>query len=63
MLMVIASLLQFHGAVRSDSEVSHHSVQCLAQLASVNGRVFADDQSMTLYLNEYLQRFLHLMTG
>ena len=41
--------------------MAHHSMQCLSQLASLNGSVFADDKAKTQYLTVYTDGFLQLL--
>ncbi|KAK7494569.1 hypothetical protein BaRGS_00014222, partial [Batillaria attramentaria] len=47
--------------VRHNSEMAHHALMCLSQLASLNGHIFPDDKARTHYLTNYLEGFLHLL--
>ncbi|XP_041355105.1 exportin-4-like [Gigantopelta aegis] len=52
---------KIHKKARHNSEMAHHSMQCLSQLASLNGSVFADDKAKTQYLTVYTDGFLQLL--
>lgn len=56
------SCFKVHRKVRYNSEMAHHSLQCLAQLASLNGPVFPDDKARAQYLDHFLQAFLACLT-
>ena len=40
-----------HCKIRADSQVSHYSLQCLAQLASLSGSIFENEGQEALYLS------------
>ena len=40
--------------------MAHHSLQCLSQMASLNGRIFTGDKSKVTYLGQYMQALLEL---
>ncbi len=50
---------QLHGRIRQNPELSHHSLQCLIQLSSLSGVVFAEDVERDRYLNFFLKTALH----
>ena len=54
-------MFQIHSKVRFNSEMAHHSLQCIAQLASMNGNVFADEKVKTEYLGNFVQTFLDVI--
>lgn len=53
-------LFRVHKKVRHNSEMAHHSLQCLTQLASLSGPVFPNDAARTQFLASYIENFLHL---
>jgi hypothetical protein len=53
---------QIHWKVRENPQLAHHSLNCLVQLASLNGTVFADKDVRVQYLANYMQNFLNLVT-
>nr|CAD7397105.1 unnamed protein product [Timema cristinae] len=53
-----------HWRVRTTSELSHHTVTCLVQLASLSGHVIVNDKEIRIqYLTNYIKNFLHLVTS
>ena len=50
-----------HMKVRHDSELSHHTLNCLVQLASLNGNVMTGKDTRMAYLTNYLTHFLKLI--
>lgn len=44
------------------SELNHHSMQCLTQLASLAGRIYPSDEVQAKYVTEYIERFLKSIT-
>ena len=59
-MMFIFVVDQIHVKVRYNPEMAHHSLQCLAQLATLNGQIFVDDKAKTEYLGHYLLTFLSI---
>jgi hypothetical protein len=53
---------QIHWKVRENPQLAHHSLNCLVQLASLNGTVFANKDVRVQYLANYMQNFLNLVT-
>ncbi|XP_061176526.1 exportin-4-like [Saccostrea echinata] len=51
-----------HKKVRHNSDMSHHSITCLSQLASLNGIIFPDDKARLEYLTAYISGFLELLS-
>jgi len=47
--------------VRHDSELAHHSLNCLIQLSSLNGSVMTKKEARMEYLANYLREFLTLL--
>ena len=52
---------QVHGRIRDNSEMAHHSLQCLAQLATINGSIFNDDQAKSHFLSTFLAALLSFL--
>lgn len=52
-----------HKKVRHNSDMSHHSITCISQLASLNGIVFPDDKARLEYLNAFIRGFLELLSN
>ncbi|KAL5009683.1 hypothetical protein ScPMuIL_011988 [Solemya velum] len=52
-----------HKKVRHNSEMSHHSVQCLSQLASLNGPVFPNDPARADYLTAFIEGLLQMLAS
>lgn len=44
--------MHYHG------ETTHRALQCLAQLASLNGPVFSDEEAQLKYLSNFTDRFV-----
>ena len=53
---------QIYRKVRFNSEMAHQSLQCLGQIASMNGPVFSDDTAETEYLANFLTEFLEFLS-
>ena len=47
--------------MRHDSELAHHTLNCLIQLSSLNGSVMAKKEARLEYLSNYLREFLGLL--
>ncbi|KAL4233256.1 Exportin-4 [Mactra antiquata] len=56
-------MFRIHQKVRHNSEMATHSIQCLTQLASLNGAVFTDDKSRTQYLTNFVESFLVFLSS
>ncbi|XP_002740804.1 exportin-4-like [Saccoglossus kowalevskii] len=54
---------KLHLKVRHNSEMGHHSLQCLTQLASLSGNIFPDEKTQCEYLGRYIQGFLHFINS
>ena len=48
--------------MRYNSDMSHHSMTCISQLASLNGAVFPDDKAKLEYLVSFVSGFLELLS-
>ena len=66
-VMLDASLVSFffdlHWRVRSDDVLSHHSLNCLVQLASLNGQTINTKELRLQYLSNYINSFSTLVTN
>ncbi|XP_069125670.1 exportin-4-like isoform X1 [Argopecten irradians] len=60
---VLILFFKIHRKVRHNSEMAHHSMQCLTQLASLNGNIFADDKARCEYLATFIDGFLQLISS
>eukprot|EP01135_Chromosphaera_perkinsii_P002003 Nk52_evm50s215 gene=Nk52_evmTU50s215 len=47
----ISLFFDLHRKIRNNSTAAHHTLQCLAQLASLTGSVFENEQQEALYLS------------
>ena len=47
-----------HMRVRHDSELSHHTINCLVQLSSLNGTVMTKKENRLEYLTNYVSHYL-----
>ena len=47
--------------IRHDAELSHHSLNCLTQLSSLNGSVMTKKETRQEYLANFLKHFLGLL--
>ena len=47
-----------HMRVRHDSELSHHTINCLVQLSSLNGTVMTKKENRLEYLTNYVNHYL-----
>ncbi|XP_064627537.1 exportin-4-like isoform X2 [Lineus longissimus] len=59
---VLDVFFKLHQKVHHIEDLGHFSLRCLSQLASMNGRIFPDNDAQTKYLVAYLERFLQLFT-
>ncbi|XP_069695986.1 exportin-4-like isoform X2 [Periplaneta americana] len=60
---VVNLFFTIHWKVRENPQLAHHSLNCLVQLASLNGAVFASKDVRVQYLASYMQGFLNLVTS
>ncbi|XP_070568372.1 exportin-4-like isoform X2 [Ptychodera flava] len=60
---LIDLFFKLHVKVRHNSEMGHHSLQCLTQLASLNGPIFQDEKTQRDYLAHVCQGFLHFINS
>ncbi|ESO89303.1 hypothetical protein LOTGIDRAFT_106479, partial [Lottia gigantea] len=58
---ILQLFFKIHEKARFNSEMAHHSIQCIGQLASLNGVIFTNDESRKQYLQSFLDGFLHLL--
>ena len=54
-------LFQLHLKVRHDSELAHHTLNCLIQLSSLNGSVMTKKEARVEYLANYVTNFLGML--
>ncbi|XP_067950232.1 exportin-4-like [Watersipora subatra] len=47
-----------YGKVHYNAELSHHALQCLGQLATLNGAVFNDSSLQLTYLTQFITAYL-----
>ena len=52
-----------HMRVRHDSELSHHTINCLIQLSSLNGTVMTKKENRLEYLTNYITCFLRFIAN
>ena len=66
-VMLDTSLVSFffdlHWRVRTDDVLSHHTLNCLVQLASLNGQTISTKELRLQYLSNYLNSFSTLVTN
>ncbi|CAH1799119.1 unnamed protein product, partial [Owenia fusiformis] len=60
---VLDLFFKIHEKVRHNSEMAHHSMQCISQLATLTGAVFSDDTAKRDYVAHFLQGFLALLAS
>ncbi|XP_021933085.1 exportin-4-like, partial [Zootermopsis nevadensis] len=60
---VVTLFFTIHWKVRENPQLCHHSLNCLVQLASLNGAVFENKDVRVQYLANYMQSFLNLVTS
>lgn len=56
-------LVQVHRKIREDSDMAQDSLQCLAQLASMHGPVFPDENAQISYLAHLMEGLLSMING
>ncbi|GLH05442.1 Uncharacterized protein GBIM_11043 [Gryllus bimaculatus] len=54
---------EVHWKVRENPGLAHHTMNCLVQLASLNGNVFASKEVRLQYLANYIRSFLNLVSS
>lgn len=57
---LVNMMFTIHRKIRFNSEMAHHSLQCLSQLSTLNGPVLSDDKSRCEYLDNFTRAFLEL---
>ncbi|KAK7874402.1 hypothetical protein R5R35_001498 [Gryllus longicercus] len=60
---VINLFFTVHWKVRENPGLAHHTMNCLVQLASLNGNVFASKEVRLQYLANYIRSFLNLVSS
>ncbi|XP_074663144.1 exportin-4-like [Tubulanus polymorphus] len=59
---VLQIFFKVHEKVHHNSEMSHHSMQCLVQLSSLTGRIFPGESARDTYFASYVEHFLQLLS-
>ncbi|KAG2456356.1 XPO4 protein, partial [Polypterus senegalus] len=54
---------QVHRKIREDSDMAQDSLQCLAQLASLHGSIFPDENAQVNYLARLVEGLLSMING
>nr|KAI8759106.1 exportin-4 [Biomphalaria glabrata] len=57
----LSLFFRIHQKARFNSEMAHHSLQCLVQLASLNGVIFTEETCQQ-YLAQYIDGFLQMLS-
>uniref|UniRef100_A0A673L012 Exportin-4 n=1 Tax=Sinocyclocheilus rhinocerous TaxID=307959 RepID=A0A673L012_9TELE len=52
-----------HRKIREDSDMAQDSLQCLAQLASMHGPIFPDENAQVTYLAHLMEGLLNMING
>ncbi|XP_012697798.1 exportin-4 [Clupea harengus] len=52
-----------HRKIREDSDMAQDSLQCLAQLASMHGPIFPDENAQVTYLAHLVEGLLNMING
>uniref|UniRef100_A0A1B6DRC6 Exportin-4 n=2 Tax=Clastoptera arizonana TaxID=38151 RepID=A0A1B6DRC6_9HEMI len=60
---LIQLYFDIHWKIRDEPSVAHHSLNCLVQLASLNGPVVANKDARLQYITTFLQAFIKLVTN
>ncbi|CAL4214717.1 unnamed protein product, partial [Meganyctiphanes norvegica] len=60
---ILELFFKLYWRVRGDWELGHHSLNCLVQLASLNGAVLINRQVRIKYLTQYLQCLFSLLSS
>ncbi|XP_051567174.1 exportin-4 isoform X4 [Myxocyprinus asiaticus] len=56
-------VFQVHRKIREDSDMAQDSLQCLAQLASMHGPIFPDENAQVTYLAHLVEGLLNMING
>ncbi|XP_059177669.1 exportin-4-like isoform X2 [Physella acuta] len=57
----LSLFFRIHMKARFNSEMAHHSIQCLVQLASLNGLIFTKE-TQPQYLAQFIEGFLQMLS-
>ncbi|XP_013778949.1 exportin-4-like [Limulus polyphemus] len=60
---ILELFLKLHWQVRDNPDLCHHTLQCLNQLASLNGVVMSDSSDRSRYLSWFVEGLLKLLTS
>ena len=60
---LVSFFFDLHWRVRSDDIISHHTLNCLVQLASLNGQTMNTKELRLQYLSNYISSFSSLVTN
>ncbi len=60
---VVELFYRLHFKVRSLPDLCHHTLNCLTQLASLNGPVMSNKDVRVQYISHYLTQFVHFVGG
>lgn len=60
---VVELFYRLHYKVRHLPDLCHHTLNCLTQLASLNGPVLANKDVRVSYVSHFLTQFVHLVGG
>ena len=60
---VVELFYRIHYKVRQLPDLCHHTLNCLTQLASLNGPVMANKDVRVSYISHYLTQFVHFVGG
>jgi len=58
---LVSFMFDFHWRVRSNSNISHHTMSCLVQLSSLNGQTLNAKNLRLDYLTNYVRSFTQLI--
>ncbi|CAG9856511.1 unnamed protein product [Phyllotreta striolata] len=56
-------MFQIYWKFRDAEHLSHHSLNCLVQLASLTGGIFDSDEARMKYLQDYLMSFFNMVSN
>jgi len=60
---LVTFFFDFHWRVRTNEDISHHSLNCLTQLASLNGQIMNAKDLRLQYLSNYIGGFCRLVSS
>ena len=60
---LVSFFFSLHWRVREDDIISHHTLNCLVQLASLNGQTMNTKELRIQYLSNYITGFSTLVTN